>query len=296
LRRFGLEDLFVVTRIGWGAKSPAIAEIAGRLNLGLDAFAFVDDSAFERAEVAAALPDVLCLDGRLLPSLPDDPRFRGGTSATARNRRRLYREAAHREAARADFTGDETAFLRSCQTRLEIAPYRPADFERVLELAQRTNQLNASGAKYDRAACAALLANPALRLFVLRCADVHGDYGAVGFAAAGSRGAGKSRRIQVEEFMLSCRVQGRRLEQAFFRFLAEGDGGPDAAALWIRFRATARNGALAGVLDDLGFGIARDGGRLLPLPAASLAGDLVRVVDLGAAGGRPAAVPRRAVA
>lgn len=297
LRQFGLEDLFVTTRIGWGVKSRAVAEIAGRLNLGLDAFAFVDDSAFERAEVATALPDVLCLDARLLSSLPDDPRFCGGGSATARNRRRLYREAAQREAARADFTGDDTAFLRSCQTKLEIAPYRAADFERVLELAQRTNQLNASGARYDRAACAALLADPALRLLVLRCADVHGDYGTVGFAAVCPSGAGGSGRIRVEEFMLSCRVQGRRLEQAFFHYLAEAHGGAGAAALWIRFRATPRNGALARGLDELGFGAA-DGGRLLPLPAASLAADLMRVVELAGAadGGEPAAAPRRAMA
>lgn len=276
LRRFGLAELFVATRIGWGPKSRAIAEIAARLNLGLDAFAFVDDSAFERAEVAAALPDVACIDARLLPSLPGDPRFRGGSSAVSASRRRLYLEAERREAVRLDFAGDEGAFLRSCRTRLRIAPCRDADFERVVELAQRTNQLNASGRKYDREACAGLLADLGLRPLVLGCADVHGDYGTVGFAAAREAETDRGLEIQIEEFMLSCRVQGRLLEQAFFRHLADGAEGRVAASLWIAFRSTPRNGPLARVLDGLGFAPA-EGGLRLSLPAASLEGDLVRI-------------------
>lgn len=276
LRRFGLAELFVATRIGWEPKSRAIAEIAARLNLGLDAFAFVDDSAFERAEVAAALPDVTCIDARLLPALPDDARFLGGSSAVAGSRRRLYLEAERRETVRLAFAGNERAFLRSCRTRLRIAACRAADFERVVELAQRTNQLNASGRKYDREACAKLLADLGLRPLVLRCSDVHGDYGTVGFAAVREVQTGRGREIRIEEFMLSCRVQGRLLEQGFFRHLADGAEGRVAASLWIAFRSTPRNGALARVLGALGFAPA-EGGLQLPLPAASLDGDLVEV-------------------
>jgi FkbH-like protein len=276
LRRFGLAELFVTTRIGWGPKSRALAEIAAQLNLGLDAFAFVDDSAFERAEVAAALPQVTCFDARELASLPDDPRFCGGHSAVAGSRRRLYLEAERREAVKLAFAGDEGAFLRSCRTRLAVSRYRPSDFERVVELAQRTNQLNASGRKYDRTACAGLLADPSVRPLVLRCVDVHGDYGTVGFAAVREVQTAGRRQFRVEEFMLSCRVQGRMLEQAFFRHLTEETQGPEAASLWIAFRATPRNGALARVLEALGFAPA-EGGLLLSLPAASLDTDLVEV-------------------
>lgn len=293
LRRFGLAELFVAARIGWERKSLGIAEIAAQLNLGLDAFAFVDDSAFERAEVSAALPMVACIDARGLSSLPHEVRFRGADSETARSRRRLYAEAERRAAVRLIFAGDEGAFLRSCATRLEVAPYAPADFERVLELAQRTNQLNASGRKYDRDGCARLLAEPALRPFVLRCADAHGDYGAVGFAAVREVPAQRGVQIRIEEFMLSCRVQGRLLEQAFFRHLASAATGR-TVSLWMAFRATPRNGPLARVLEALGFTPA-EGGLLLPLPAMSLEGDLVHVE---AAGGANSSLepPRRAVA
>ena len=88
--------------------------------------------------------------------------------------------------------------------------------------------------------------------------------------------------------MLSCRVQGRMLEQAFFRHLTGDVAGPEAASLWIAFRATPRNGALARVLAALGFAPA-EGGLLLALPAASLDGDLVDVEAIGDAGAKPTA-------
>lgn len=280
LTRFELADLFVATRISWGAKSAAVAGIASQLNLGLDAFAFVDDSAFERAEVAAALPQVACFDAKDLGALVAHSRMRGGAAPVALDRRRLYREAARRDARRATFADDEEAFLRSCQLRLNITPCGPADIARVIELAQRTNQLNASGTRYGPDAGATLINRSGQATFVLRCADLYGDYGLVGFAAVrfpadvGVDGG----VIRVEEFMLSCRVQGRRLERAFFHYLATATSGAPAKALWINFRATGRNGPAARVLADLGFRPCAHGGRTLDLPAPDLASDLVAVV------------------
>ncbi|MBL8659355.1 MAG: HAD-IIIC family phosphatase [Rhodospirillales bacterium] len=299
LRDFGLDGMFVATKIDWRAKSQGIAEIAAELNLGLDTFAFVDDSAFERAEVAAALPSVACFDAADLTALPDHPRLRGGASDVSRDRRRLYREAAARAAVKRRFAGDEDAFLRACRLRLEIAPCRPEDSARVVELVQRTNQLNASGTKHGEDACAAFLAEPMLEKFVLRCGDVHGDYGLVGFALVRideeprPTGSGRARRIRIEEFVLSCRMQGRRLERAFFHYLATSERGSAAASLWINFRPSGRNGPLGQVLDDLMFSPCAGGGYALDLPAAHLACDLVEVVDVARSGGGAAEAPAR---
>jgi predicted enzyme involved in methoxymalonyl-ACP biosynthesis len=139
-----------------------------------------------------------------------------------------------------------------------------------------------------------MLADPALRSLVLRCADVHGDYGAVGFAAVRRVQTERGRQIRIEEFMLSCRVQGRMLEQAFFRHLSEEPEDREPASLWIAFRATPRNGALARVLAALGF-VSAGGGLMLALPAARLESDLVHVEAAGDHAGE-AEPERRAVA
>ena len=61
-----LED-FAMWKINWHDKAANIADIMSSLNLGLDSAVFLDDSAFERARVREALPQVL------VPELPADP-------------------------------------------------------------------------------------------------------------------------------------------------------------------------------------------------------------------------------
>jgi FkbH-like protein len=58
-------DDFVLIDANWQPKSDNISDQARELNLGLQNFCFLDDSPFERAEVAAALPEVI------VPNLPE---------------------------------------------------------------------------------------------------------------------------------------------------------------------------------------------------------------------------------
>ncbi|MDQ1740745.1 MAG: hypothetical protein QOE53_2397, partial [Pseudonocardiales bacterium] len=76
LAELGLSDIFLYPQVNWNAKSSSIQLIAKALNLGLDAFAFVDDQEFERAEVAHELPAVTCVDITALDEALQLPDFR----------------------------------------------------------------------------------------------------------------------------------------------------------------------------------------------------------------------------
>src|SRR5207237_981173 len=143
------------------------------------------------------------------------PRFQSSATKDARNRRRYYVEDMVREHGRSQAGGDYRRFLGSCEIRLDVAEYEPSDFERVAELLQRTNQLNFSGRHYRREDVAAIVADTRRSKYVLRCRDKYGDYGAVGFSMV----IWDRHRIDVDDFMLSCRVQGKFVEQAFFTML-----------------------------------------------------------------------------
>jgi FkbH-like protein len=136
LEEFGLNEYFLHPQIHWSPKSESIRAIGRALNLGLDTFAFIDDSPFERAEVGAALPEVSVLDGARFGGLLQNPRFEGKATEDARNRRRYYVEEMVREHGRSQAGADYPQFLGSCGIRLDIAEYDPADFERVAELLQ----------------------------------------------------------------------------------------------------------------------------------------------------------------
>jgi predicted enzyme involved in methoxymalonyl-ACP biosynthesis len=57
--------------------------------------------------------------------------------------------------------------------------------------------------------------------------------------------------VRIEDFMLSCRVQGRFVEQAFFNELVRRDVG--VCRVWVNFHPTGRNLPAQQVLQAIGF-------------------------------------------
>jgi HAD superfamily phosphatase (TIGR01681 family) len=160
LRRLGLVDYLLHPAIGWGPKSEGVRQIASQLDIGIDSLIFVDDSPFERAEVADALPGVETIAESMLHDLLDHPRLHGAVTEESRRRRAMYRQAVDRTEAAACYGDDYRAFLAGCEIRVDIQPPVAADHERIAELVQRTNQLNFSGRKYTAGEVDALLAAP----------------------------------------------------------------------------------------------------------------------------------------
>lgn len=242
LEKFGLRDLFVFPQISWGPKSEAIRRIAAAMDVGLDTFAFIDDQPFERGEVSELVPEVEVFADGEIESLLALPRFDVPATAESRARRAMYQTEEQRQSALAASEMDYTAFLRSCAIRLEITQLAPANLTRIYELAQRTNQLNFSGTRYTREQLEAL--NPE-DTFVLRCVDRFGDYGIIGFCVL--------EEARVASFFMSCRAQRKRVEEAFFGFLAERLAARGQHELRVDFRRTAKNGASVAMLEGLGF-------------------------------------------
>lgn len=272
LRRCGLEDYLLHPQIGWGPKSEGVRRVAQRLDIGIDTLIFVDDNPFERAEVAEVLPAVEVLPDTAMATLLDHPRLQGAVTDESRRRRYMYKEAGARAEAAAAYGDDYQAFLRECRIEVEIRPPLPEDRERVTELVQRTNQLNFSGRKYKAEEVEAILADPTREKYAVRCRDRYGDYGIVGFCLAVREGGG----VRIQDLMLSCRVQGKFVEQALFAHLARRPGW-SARFIEVNFVPTARNGAARAVLDALGFAASEQGLLRREIGADEAAPDIVRV-------------------
>lgn len=247
LARFGLAEYFLCPQISWAPKSGAIAEIARRLNIGIDSLAFVDDQAFELAEVQAAHPDVLVVEAGALAQLPDHPRFDLPVTAESRMRRALYQDEMKRDTALARSGGDNLEFLRTCGLRLAVRRLDRADVERVHELAQRTNQMNFSGKRYTLADIEAMMSAPRIDTYVISARDRFGEYGIVGFAVVDGEAATMS------DLMFSCRIQGKHVDRAFVGFLIERYRQAGHDQFTALYRETKRNRPAARLFWDLGF-------------------------------------------
>lgn len=265
LTELGLAEYFLYPAITWGQKSRSLQEVAEALNINIDTFALIDDSPFERAEVQAALPMVRVYSDEAVGELLDRPEFDVPVTDMSKRRRFSYREQEHRSTARAGFGGDYADFLRSCEMKMRVfAPREGSAVKRCLELIQRSNQLNLSGRRYSAEEFEELLATPGILALAVECRDRFGDYGIVGFSSVDER----SKTPLVLDFVLSCRVAQKRVEHAFFAWLARRQSSRGCDGLQAELTKTSRNAPLVQVFDDLPFRVVGAGGPKLLMEMA----------------------------
>jgi FkbH-like protein len=257
LGQYGIEQYFLYPQIQWQPKSQSIAQIARALNIGADAIAFVDDQPFERAEVKAVLPQVLVIDAADYAGIPDLPECQMPVTAESASRRLMYREQEQRNTALESHQGDYFGFLRDCRMEIGIRPLDDSNLKRVYELAQRTNQLNFSGNRYQEAELVEIMNSDFLESYAIDCSDRFGNYGIVGF------GVVDTRVPVLLDLMFSCRVQGKRVEHAVLSFLLKRFVSDKRQDLHANYRRTPKNAPGGKVFEEVGFKqIAEEGGLL----------------------------------
>ena len=247
VERLGLAEYFLYPQIHWNAKSASIQQLARDLNIGVDTFALLDDSVFEREQVRSALPQVRCYDIPELATLLERPEFSVLVTEESRQRRQMYRAEAKRRSVMAEDHDDTISFLKKCHLQVEVfEPKTEKELLRCYELLTRTNQLNMSGVKYSREEFDQALLREGYQAFAFSCGDDFGDYGIVGF--------GQYEKQQdvliMKEFAMSCRVAGKFVESALFASLLEREHCLQGEMCLIK---TKKNVLLRNTLAQIGF-------------------------------------------
>jgi FkbH-like protein len=250
LERFGLDQYFLYPAINWGRKSENLQQIAAHLNINVDSFALIDDSPFERNEIATALPMVRVYPEKDLEALLARAEFDVPVTEASRTRRASYLTEIAREAVKEEFGSNYLEFLRSCQLRIRIfRPVTETEIERCLELIQRSNQLNLSSYRYTPDEFRSLLGDSRFLCIGLDCADKFGAYGIVGFASIEIDGD----EPVAKDFVLSCRVAQKHVEHAFYGWIADRMYQQGARRLLVTMVETKRNKPLVKVFEELPF-------------------------------------------
>ncbi|NMM15540.1 MAG: HAD-IIIC family phosphatase [Rhodoferax sp.] len=208
--------------IHWNPKSDSLKRIAKRLNIGLDHMVFVDDNPAECEQVRRELPmvtvihlprrpelyvETLCAEGLFdVLGLSDEDRHRG----------QLYQQRAQAETMRSA-SGNIEDYYRDLDMQLSIARVDQASRARAAQLTQKTNQFNLTTVRYSEAELAGRMADPNWLAISVGVRDRFGDNGIVGIMLAHI----VEDRLDVDTFLLSCRVIGRTVETAMLAFLCD---------------------------------------------------------------------------
>jgi FkbH-like protein len=216
-----LED-FSSFKANWNPKPGNIREIAAELNIGLDSVVFVDDNPAERALVADQLPEVASPDvgsnvARFAEILESEHYFEADKIVQDDlNRSSYYNSNSQRSTYQANFQ-DYGEFLTSLEMVAEIAPFSPVYLERITQLINKTNQFNLTTRRYTSAEVDALDRDPLFLTLYGRLADRFGDNGLVSTLI----GRVTDDAVELDIWLMSCRVLNREMEFAMFDALVE---------------------------------------------------------------------------
>ena len=247
---------FAAFQANWDDKAQNLKAIAARLNIGVDSLVFVDDNPIERARIRQSLPMVA------VPEMPDDPAHyvrcladAGYFEAVAftaddRSRAEQYSANAERDALLgAAESMDE--FLRGLKMTALYGPFTAVDHARVVQLINKTNQFNTTTRRYASEEIAQITDDPDALTLQFRLLDRVGDNGLVSTMIL--RPTGAEGVLEIENWVMSCRVFGRELEFEAMNIAVEAARERGARALVADYIPTPKNDVISKLYPSLGF-------------------------------------------
>jgi len=257
------ENDFVRIVANWRPKHDNLKELAEALNLGVDSFVFVDDSPLECGLVRRELPAVAVVQVDGEPALHGPKLLRDGwfdaAELTAEDRTRVvkYREEFERKDFLDGFDSLQD-YLRELKVSVRLFAAGEPEVPRLSQLTLRTNQFNLTTLRLQKPEVTTLLKDPASLVLAIRSGDRFGDNGLVG--AVFLRRADEV--LHIDNFLLSCRVFSRGIEQTCLAAILDHARDTGAAAVAGSYRPTAKNGVVKDFYPRYGFRAVGEDGEI----------------------------------
>jgi FkbH-like protein len=241
----------------WNDKAENLKCIASQLNIGLDSLVFVDDNPAERARIRQSLPMVA------VPEMPEDAAqyvrcladagYFEAIAFTPEDRQRTEQYAANvKREAQLALSESVDDFLRHLEMVVEFGPFTPVNLVRVTQLINKTNQFNTTTRRYSAEEIANLAGATELVTLQFRLSDRFGDNGIV--SAMILRPDSDERGVlEIENWVMSCRVFGRQLEIEAMNIAVETARRRGARAFRADYIPTAKNHLISELYPTLGF-------------------------------------------
>jgi FkbH-like protein len=253
------ESDIAIFQSNWTDKASNLEAIAKSLNIGLDSLVFLDDNPAERAHVRSALPSVA------VPELPNDPAWfpwhlqsAGYFEATDFNvEDRSRAESYATNALRADVEAKSRNlgdYLSSLDMKLVARPFDQVGRTRITQLINKTNQFNLMTRRLTEFEVVEIETADDRLTIQVSLSDRFGELGMIGLIICALAGD----QATITDWVMSCRVLGRKVEMAMLQVLKGGLEKRGIREISAQYRPTSKNGMVKDHFDNLGFRLVKE--------------------------------------
>lgn len=243
LEELGIWEMFVFPHIDWTPKGQAINTMLERMGLRAENALFLDDNHLNLEEATFFNAGIMCFDANKdFSDLLAHPHLKGKDDGE-HSRLKQYRvmEGKFDEMKSSGLSNEN--FLRQSEIKIRIITDIDDKMDRVLELLNRTNQLNftkvRANTEKERDDLDKLLKTSGMHAGLIHVKDRYGDYGIVGFFCVRTKFSGTT----VHHFAFSCRTLNMGVEQWVWQYLnkpefktigpVSGSLDPEAQVDWV---------------------------------------------------------------
>lgn len=238
----------------WSDKASNIRAIAEMLSLGLESMVFLDDNPAERLQVRKELPDVA------VPELPEDPALFARTLIAAgyfeafafsvedQKRASFYQDNIKRVQILNE-SSDMVTYLKSLKMEMICTPFDSTGRARIVQLISKSNQFNLTTKRYSEVDVNNFENDSNYFTRQIRLTDALGDNGMISVIICKKNAA----TWEIDTWLMSCRVLGRRVEEAALLDIVINAKKSGAIKLIGTYCPTARNILVKRHYSKLGF-------------------------------------------
>lgn len=223
LVELGVWDWFVFPSISFNPKGKAVAEMIEGAALRAENVLFIDDNRMNLEEVKFFNPGIMTAHpDEVLEGLLDHPNLAGKPDPElTRLKQYKFLQRKVEERGASDLSNEE--FLRASNIRVTIDYDVESNFDRVVDLINRANQLNYTKLRLDTPRdideFRAQLGSFGAHAGCVHAADDYGDYGLIGFFLLKRR----AKKKKLIHFVFSCRTMNMGIEQHVYESLDRPD-------------------------------------------------------------------------
>jgi FkbH-like protein len=248
------ENYFTSIKINWNNKVDNIIEIAKDINIGLDSIVFIDDDDLNCEMVGKLLPEVEVVH------LPKDPTRYLNTLINRNlfdtftitkedlNKGEMYEAENQRKKLNLSYS-DINEYLLNLNIEVDIYTNYIYHLKRISQLTLKTNQFNTTTLRFNELQIEEKLNNSKNLIYSVNVKDKFGDSGITGVAILNT----KDNKWMIENFLLSCRVLGRNIENVILEFIINEAKNNDINYIEAHFIPSNKNMIAASIFQNNNF-------------------------------------------